>query len=130
MIIKLCEHHVQYPPCGKITIVKITSVLEYLKLRKSPGYDSCTNEHIKHGGKILTKCILKLFNKIVCNDKIPTEWKQGLIIPIYKEGGKPKTLARVTDQWPCCQACSRFSKKNNSFTHKRVYLTSCRFPKF
>lgn len=61
-----------------------------LKFRKAPGYDLITKEHFKYGGETLTLCIAMLFNAITDSGKIPTEWKQGLIIPIYKGAGKPK----------------------------------------
>jgi len=38
----------------------------------------------------LILCIAVLFNAIIDIGKIPTEWKQGLIIPIYQGAGKPK----------------------------------------
>lgn len=58
--------------------------------------------------------MLKLFNAVDCIGKIPTVWKQGRLIPIYKGGGEPKPLrmfARVTDHWTCCHASLSFLKK-------------------
>lgn len=83
-----CDIHTL--PCGLIISDEIICVVQSLKFRKALGYDLITNEHIKYGGETLTLCIAMLFNAIIDSGKIPTEWKQGLIIPIYKGAGKPK----------------------------------------
>lgn len=77
-------------PGGPITSDEIICVVQSVKSRKAPGFDLIKNEHIKYGGITLTLCIAVLFNAIIDSGKIPTEWKQGLIIPIYKGAGRPK----------------------------------------
>lgn len=74
-------------PGGPITSDEIICVVQSLKSRKAPGFDIITNEHIKYGGETITLCIAVLFNGIIDSGKIPTDWKQGLIIPIYKGAG-------------------------------------------
>lgn len=58
-------------PGGQFTSIEIISAIKTLMLRKAPGYDLITNEHIIHGGKTLVSCLLKLFTAIVVRDYIP-----------------------------------------------------------
>ena len=39
----------------------------------------------------MLKCIVKHFNSVILHGKVPHAWKQGVIIPLYKGGDKPKT---------------------------------------
>lgn len=87
-----CEEDPGYIPGGQLTTAEITSAINTgtLKLRKAPGDDSVTNEHIIHGGASLIACILKLFNATVQYNYIPRCWKRGLIVPLHKGGNKSK----------------------------------------
>jgi hypothetical protein len=58
---------------------------------------------LKQGGTILWRRLHKLFVQIWCLEKIPEEWKLGIIHPLYKKGDKMKcdnyrgiTLSNVT----------------------------------
>ena len=78
-------------PGGPITVENISTIVSKLKRRKAPGPDRITYEHIVLGGNQMLKCIAKLFNSIILHGKVPHAWKQGLIVPLYKGGDKPKT---------------------------------------
>lgn len=91
-IIATCESDIHDLPGGCITTKELNAIISCLKLRKAPGYDSITNEHIVHGGKSLVRCLVNLYNAIVSWGKIPLQWKQGLIVPLYKGGSKPKNV--------------------------------------
>lgn len=52
-IIATCESDIHDLPGGCITTKELNSIIGCLKLRKAPGYDSITNEHIVHGGNHL-----------------------------------------------------------------------------
>jgi hypothetical protein len=49
---------------------------------------SITAELIKHGGQILLTRIHKLIYMIWDKERMPAEWKEGLICPIFKKGDK------------------------------------------
>ena len=77
-------------PGGMISADDVEKVIKKLKLRKAPGEDGITNEHIKHSGPKTVSCLVKLFNAVVTIGKVPASWKRGLIVPLYKGTGKPK----------------------------------------
>jgi hypothetical protein len=60
-----------------------------LKSYKSPGNDQILAELIQAGGEILSFKIHKLINSIWNKGKkMPDEWKEAIIVPIYKKGDK------------------------------------------
>lgn len=71
-----------------ITIDNVTKAINEAKNNKSPGLDSITNELLKNGGDALNDSLLKLFRRLVILKGTPTEWNQGIIIPIFKKGDK------------------------------------------
>jgi hypothetical protein len=58
-------------PGGEIKFDELTTIINSLKLRKAPGHDSTTNEHIIHGGKNLALCLLNIFNTIITCSSTP-----------------------------------------------------------
>jgi hypothetical protein len=72
------------------TCAEITGKLSSLPKGKAPGVDLITYEHVKNGGEVLTQCITNLFNAIIQFTQVPHGFKQGLLIPLYKGGGKPR----------------------------------------
>jgi hypothetical protein len=53
---------------------------------KSPGHDELQAEHLKYGGTILWDWILQICGAII--EHVPDSPKTGIIIPVYKGGGK------------------------------------------
>lgn len=66
-------------------------------MRKAPGIDGVTNEHIAFASDLITKCLCKLYNTIMTSGTVLSTWNLGLIVPIYKGGDKLKILAIATD---------------------------------
>ena len=83
-----CPEGVDMSP---FTCEELLLKLESLPNGKAPGHDMLTYEHIKHGGNDLVKCIVRLFNAIVKYIRIPSGFKLGLLIPIYKGGRKSRS---------------------------------------
>ena len=75
-------------PGVDITADELLTIIQGLKLRKAPGEDRVTNEHIKYGGDGVSKFLVKLFNAIFTIEKVPSAWKRGLIVPLCKGGNK------------------------------------------
>ena len=62
--------------------------IEKLKGRKSAGIDQIPSEFIKAGGSTIRCEIHKLIISIWNKEKFPEEWKELIIVPIYKKGNK------------------------------------------
>lgn len=67
---------------------EIEEIIKKMRNNKSPGIDTITAEMLKYGGVALLKAIHKLILKVWEEEKMPEEWKKGLIIPIYKKGDR------------------------------------------
>ncbi|KAK3108810.1 hypothetical protein FSP39_016208 [Pinctada imbricata] len=81
-------------PGGDISNDEISEAVRKLKYRKAPGHDLITNEHLKFGGLQVIECLRTLFNSVIRVGKIPSSWKKGLIVPIYKGGNKDKCACK------------------------------------
>jgi hypothetical protein len=62
--------------------------IEKLKRHKSPGIDQIRAELIKAGDRIIQSEIHKLIISIWNKEDLPEEWKESVIVPIYKKGDK------------------------------------------
>jgi hypothetical protein len=80
-------------PCldQDVTYEEVRSAIKKLKKQKAPGYDRIQNEHILYGGDNLVKLLAKMFNAILKLEYIPSQWRTGTIIPIFKGKGKNET---------------------------------------
>lgn len=77
-------------PSHTISAEDIIKQLKTLKKRKAPGIDKVQNEHIIYGGRTLIQCLSNLYSAMLTYKHIPSAWKTGIIIPIYKGGAKSK----------------------------------------
>jgi hypothetical protein len=59
-----------------------------LKIYTSPGTDQISAELIQAGGEILWSEAHKLINSIWNQEELPEQWKESIIVPIYKKGHK------------------------------------------
>lgn len=78
-------------PDGPIDEEEIVTVIKQLKRRKACGSDMIQNEHIIYGGPKVVQCLKIMFSLIIEKMKIPNEWRNGLIVPIFKGGTKIKS---------------------------------------
>jgi len=62
--------------------------IEKLKSHKSPGTDQIPAERIKAGGSTICGKIHKLIISIWDKEELSEEWKESIIVPIYKKGDK------------------------------------------
>jgi hypothetical protein len=61
-----------------------------LKINKAPGEDNITAELIKNASRKLKERLHLLVCKIWRDEKMPGDWKVGLIVPLLKKGDKMK----------------------------------------
>jgi len=59
-----------------------------LKMHKSPGIVQITSELIKAGGRTIRFEIHKFIDSIWDKEELLGEWKESIIVPIYKKGDK------------------------------------------
>lgn len=71
-----------------ITVEEVRGIYKKLKTKKSPGKDCISNEHLKHSGPVATRAVTIMLNNMVQLEYIPACFKQGIICPIPKGGGK------------------------------------------
>ena len=81
--------------------------IEKLKRDKSPGTDQTPAEQIKAGGRTNHSNIHKLIDSVWNKEELPVEWKESIIVPIYK-GDK-------TD-------CSNYSGISIFFNHVQNFI--------
>ena len=67
---------------------KFELAIEKLKSHKSPGVVKIPAEFIKAGGRTICYEIHKLFVSIWNKELLPEEWKELIIVPIYKKHDK------------------------------------------
>jgi hypothetical protein len=67
---------------------EVEMAIEKLKSHKSPGIDQIPAELIKAGGRITRSEIHKLIISIWNKEEFPEEWKESVIVSIYKKGDK------------------------------------------
>jgi hypothetical protein len=70
------------------SVFDVQTTLQKLNRYKSPGIHQIPAELIKAGGRTVRSQIHKLVNFIKNKDKLPEEWKESIIVPIYKNGDK------------------------------------------
>ena len=63
---------------------EVELAIEKLKNHKSPGTDQIPAELIKAGGRTIRCGIHKLIISIWNKEELPDEWKESIIVPIYK----------------------------------------------
>ena len=65
---------------GRITRIEMKNVIKKLKSGKAAGCDNVPPEAIKAGGDTSEEVLLDFCNRIWSEEKIPEEWKKGLLI--------------------------------------------------
>ena len=71
---------------------EIYEVIRSLPNGKAPGFDGITYEHLKFGGEIVVRALLKLYTCIIDWEEIPNLFKLAIKIPILKSNKKTHTF--------------------------------------
>ena len=84
--------HVEIPTADPLvsepSSFEFESAIDKLKNHKSPGINGIPAELIKAGCGTMYLEIHKLITSIWKKEKFPEEWKESIIVPIYKKGDK------------------------------------------
>jgi hypothetical protein len=76
------------PLVSEPSAFEVKLAIEKLKSHKSPGIDQISAELIKVGGGTICSEIHELITSIWNKEKLPEEWKESILVPIYKKGDK------------------------------------------
>jgi len=82
------ETHTAEPLVPETSVFEVELDIENLKNHKSPGIDQIPAELIKAGGSTIRREIFKLIISIWNKERMPEEWKESILVPIYKKGDK------------------------------------------
>ncbi|KAJ4445522.1 hypothetical protein ANN_12202 [Periplaneta americana] len=77
------------------TLSEVEIVIENLKKYKSPGIDKIPAELIQEGGSALYNEIYKLVLAIWEKEIVPEQWKESIIVPIFKKGDKTNCVHQL-----------------------------------
>ena len=78
-----CEPHVEEP-----SLEEVRAPISALKRNKASGVDQIPAELLKHGGAALEEGMHRLVREIWSQERMPSEWEVGIIVPIFKKGDK------------------------------------------
>ena len=67
---------------------EVAGAMRKLRLRKAAGPDGVIGEHLKWGGNMVQEWLLRVTNAVVDLEVVPSVLKSGILVPVYKGGGK------------------------------------------
>jgi len=70
--------------CLSRATLRLRCLLKSEKRHKSPGIDRIPVQLIKAGGRIICSEVHKLINYIWNKEELPEQWKDSIILPVYK----------------------------------------------
>ena len=71
---------------GSITRAEVRNAIKKLRNGKAAGCDNIPPEAIKGGGEVSEEILLGFCNRIWNKEKVPEEWKKGLLIKLPRKG--------------------------------------------
>jgi len=86
--VRQAEIHTAEPLVSEPSALEVELAIEKLKYHKSPGIDQIPAELIKEGGRTIRCEIHKLIISVWNKHELPDEWKEPIIVPIYRKGDK------------------------------------------
>ena len=86
--VRQTEIHTAEPLVPEPSASEFELAIEKLKTHKSPRLDQIPSELIKAGGRKIRSEIHKLIISIWNEEELPEEWKESIVVPIYKKGDK------------------------------------------
>jgi hypothetical protein len=75
-----------------ISDIEIVRVIRKLKNGTAPGHDNISNDFIKLSSDYIINYLLKLFNSSLRTGKVPQDWKDAVVIPIFKGGERSRVI--------------------------------------
>ena len=85
LVDSFCDPFTPWPP---VTTSDCLNLIDSLSCGKAPGEDWIPPEVFKSSAQWWSSILVALFTEIDSSCKIPKNWKQSIIVPIYKKGDK------------------------------------------
>jgi hypothetical protein len=86
--VRQIEIHPAEPVVPEPSDSEVEIPIEKLKRHRSQGIDLIPAEFIKAGGRTICSEIHKLIHSIWNKEELPEQWKELIIVPIFKKGDK------------------------------------------
>jgi hypothetical protein len=86
--VRQTELHIAEPLVPELRKCDFELTIEKLKRHKLPGTNQILAEWIQAGGRTIHYEIHKLINSVWNKEEWPEEWKESIIVRIYKKGDK------------------------------------------
>ena len=67
---------------------EVVAAVKKLKVGKAAGPDGLLEEHLKWGGLSVLVWLQGMLNSFVESEAVPSVLKTGILVPVYKGGGK------------------------------------------
>ena len=119
---------------------EVLSSLQNLNSSKTPGPDNLHPRILKQCANELAPSLCLIFNKSLCTGKLPSDWKQANITPVFKKGSKAlvpnyRQISLLSIVSKLCERCvlrnllSKLShlltSAQHGFVRGRTWLRSC-----
>jgi hypothetical protein len=86
--VRQIEIHTAGPLVPERSPSEVEIAIVKLEKYKSPGNDQILAELIQAGGETLQSEIHKFIHSVWSKEELPDQWKESIIVPIYKKGDK------------------------------------------
>jgi hypothetical protein len=86
--VRQTEIHTAEPLVPEPSDCEVEMAIEKLKRHKSPGIDQFPAELTKPGGRTIRSEMHKLINSVWNKEELPEQWKESIVVHIYKKGDK------------------------------------------
>ena len=74
---------------ANVSMKEVLEALCELKCGKACGVDGVKAEYLKCAGYVCAEWMVRLLNVCMSSGRVPSEWKMGCIVPLYKGKGDP-----------------------------------------
>ena len=72
-----------------MSMKEVCEFIRRLKGGKASGVDGVKAEYLKSGGYVCVEWMVRLLNVCLSSGRVPSDWKVGCIVPLYKGKGDP-----------------------------------------
>jgi hypothetical protein len=93
---------------------KVVEQLKRLKIDKSPGNDELHPKFLHEVREEIGETLAQIFNKSIQSGDVPQEWRDALIVPLFKKGNRsePSNYRPVSLTSVVCKIMERIVKDN------------------